>query len=91
LHHEQPNRTARAICWPITLYWLRWQVIAQWQQGWTAGLANIFTPRQRTQWIGLAELADKALLWGPVAANVDPIKERVQEQNYCVKLALRKL
>jgi hypothetical protein len=39
----------------------------------------------------LAELAGTALLWGPVAANVDPSKERVQEQNYRVKLALRKL
>lgn len=41
--------------------------------------------------MGITELSDKALLWEEVSAKFDPSKERLQEQNYQAKLALRKL
>ena len=50
------------------------------------GSLNGKTPAQYS-----GELGDKTPLWGDVIAAYDLSKERIQEQNYKIELALRKL
>ncbi len=65
-------------------------LLAQWQHyyNWDRPHSSLDgkTPVER-----LTELADKTPLWEEVSAKFDLSKERVQEQNYRVELALRKL
>jgi hypothetical protein len=65
-------------------------LLAQWQHyyNWNRPHSSL---NGKTPVECLTELAEKVPLWEEVSVKFDPSKERLQEQNYRLELALRKL